>query len=168
MNKLTKFAVCLAVSMSGAGFVASVSAATATTTIPVTATVIDSCTIISDPLPFGNYNGISGGMLDVAATVSPVCTNGTSYAISLDAGVGVGATASSRTLTGPAGANLMYGIYTDAARTTVWGDGANGTVQKFGLGIGSVQPIQMYGRIAAEQNSPVGAYSDTLTVTVTY
>ena len=168
MNKLTKLAVCLAVAMNSAGFVSSISAATATTTIPVSATVIDSCTIISTPLAFGNYNGISGAMLDVAASVSPVCTNGTSYAISLDAGVGVGATASSRKLTGPMGANLMYGIYTDAARTTVWGDGANGTVQQFGLGIGSVQSIQMYGRIPADQNSPVGAYSDTITVTVSY
>lgn len=168
MNKLTKLTVCLAVSMSSTGFISSANAATATTTIPVSATVIDSCTIHSDALPFGNYNGITGGMLDVAATMSPVCTNGTSYAISLDAGVGVGATASNRKLTGPVGANLMYGIYTDAARTTAWGDGSNGTVQKFGLGTGNAQPIQIYGRVAAEQNSPVGAYSDTLTVTLTY
>jgi len=168
MNKLTKLAVCLAVSMGSAGFVSSVSAATATTTVTVSASVIDSCTVSSDPLPFGNYNGISGAAVEVSATMSPTCTTGTSYAISLDAGVGVGATVNNRKLTGPLGAELMYAIYTDVVRSTVWGDGSNGTVQTFGLGNGATQPMQMYGRVPAEQNAPVGAYSDTITVTLTY
>ena len=168
MNKFTKLAVRLAASMSAAVFVFSVNAASVTTTIPVSATVIQSCTITAGPVSFGHYNGISGAATDVIATMSPTCTTGKRYAISLDAGVGAGASASARMLTGPGGARLMYGIYTDAARTTVWGDGSNGTVQKFGLGNGTVQPIQMYGRLPAEQNSTVGAYSDTLTVTLTY
>ena len=168
MNKLTKLAVCVAVSISGAGVVSSANAAAATTTIPVTATVVQSCTITSDPIPFGNYNGISGALLDVAATMSPTCTSGTAYSIGLNGGVGVGATAGMRKLSGPGSSQLNYSIYSDAARTIVWGDGSFGTVQNSGVGNGAVAPTQMYGRIPASQNSPAGAYSDTLTVTLTY
>lgn len=168
MNKLTKLTVCLAVSMISTGFVTSVNAATATTTIPVSATVIDSCTISSNPLAFGNYNGISGASVDVAATMTPTCTTGTAYSISLDAGIATGANASSRMLSGPGGSRLVYGIYTDAARTTAWGDGSFGTVLQSGVGNGAVATLQMYGRIPFGQNSLPGAYSDTITVTVTY
>ena len=168
MNKFTKLAVCLAASMSAAVFVFSVNAASVTTTIPVSATVIQSCTITAGPVSFGHYNGISGAATDVIATMSPTCTTGKRYAISLDAGVGAGASASARMLTGPGGARLMYGIYTDAARTTVWGDGSSGTLLQSGSGNGAVAPLQIYGRIPAGQNPPAGAYSDTLTVTVTY
>ena len=168
MNKLTKLAVCMAVSISAAGFVSSVYAASATTTIPVSATVIQSCTITSGPLSFGNYNGISGAAIDVAGSMSPACTTGTTYSISLDAGVGAGANAGTRKLTGPVGASLAYGIYADAARTTAWGDGSFGTVLQTGVGNGTVATLQMYGRIPASQNAPAGAYADTITVTVTY
>lgn len=168
MNKLTKIAVCLAVSMSGTGFVASVSAATATSTVTVSATVIDSCTVTSQALPFGAYNSISGDGLDTSALASPTCTRGTAYAVSLNAGIGADATETARKLSGMEGASLTYGIYADAGRSSVWGSGAGGTTQIFGTGNGEAQPMTMYGRIPGAQTVRVGTYTDTVTVTVTY
>lgn len=168
MNKLTKLAVCLALPLSGVVFASVAVASTAATTFPVSATVIDSCAVDATAMAFGNYNGISGGMLDAVATISPICTTGTVYAVALNAGQGSGASQTSRKLTGPDGAALNYGIFIDPSRLTVWGDGTGGTSWKVNSGSGVSQPVMMYGRIPAAQAAMVGSYSDTITVTVTY
>ncbi len=168
MNKFTKLAVTLALPLSGAVFASVAVAATAVTVIPVTATVIDSCAVDASALTFGDYNGISGGTLDAVGTVTPICTTGTVYAVALDAGQGAAATLASRKLSGPDGAELNYGIYTDATRITVWGNGAGGTGWRVSSGTGAPQPVMMYGRVPAAQAAMVGSYSDTVTVTLTY
>ena len=168
MNKLTKLAVCLALPLSGAVFVSSAIAATATTTFPITASVIDSCTVAATPLAFGNYNGITALVLDATATITPTCTLGTAYTITLDAGLGTGATLTTRRLSGPASATLDYAIYTDPTRTTVWGNGGGGTGTRAGVGLGAAEPGLLYGRIPASQATAVGSYLDTITVTLTY
>ncbi len=168
MKKLSKLVVCLAMMLSGFASTSSSLAATSTTVVPVTATVIASCTVTATALAFGNYNGISGSMLDASATITPTCTSGTSYAVALDAGLGSGATMTTRKLTGYDGGELEYGIFTDISRSTVWGDGTGGTSMLSVTGTGIAQPATMYGRIPAGQTSAVGAYSDTVTVTLTY
>ena len=60
---------------------------------------------------------------------------------------------------------LSYVITQDAGRVTNWGL-ATGTVA--GTGNGSAQTLVVYGRIAAGQYVTPGAYSDTITATVTY
>ena len=168
MNRFTKLAVCLALPLSGAMGASAAVASTATTTFAVTATVIDSCGVSATSLAFGDYNSISGGMLDAAAMISPICTSGTVYSVALNAGQGSGALPSSRKLTGPVGVTLNYGIFTDSARSSVWGDGTGGTGMRIGTGNGNTQPVMMYGRIPAAQAGLVGSYSDTVTVTLTY
>lgn len=168
MNKQTKIAACLALTLSSVAFSSVVAAATATAQFPVTALVVDSCVVGASPLAFGEYNGISGGVSDSVGVITPLCTSGTYYAVSLSAGLGSGATQSNRLLTGPNGTTLNYGIYTDPSRLTSWGDGTGGTSQPQGEGAGSAQPILMYGRISTGQHASVGAYSDTITVTISF
>ncbi len=168
MNKLSKLAACLVLPLCVAGFAPVAQAVATNTTVVVSATVIDSCTVIATPLVFGNYDGIGSSVLDAAATVMPVCTSGTYYSIALDAGLGNGASLTNRKLTGPGGAVLNYGIFTDAGRTIIWGDGTGGTSNNANTGIGSVQSLTMYGRVPAEQSATVGAYVDTITVTLSY
>jgi len=66
---------------------------------------------------------------------------------------------------------LNYNIYTDPARTTVFGDGTGGTSdirprRPPGPPANWSQTIITYGRIPPGQDVTVGTYSDTLSVTV--
>jgi spore coat protein U-like protein len=59
---------------------------------------------------------------------------------------------------------LSYALYSDSARTTVWG----GTGVAAPTPTGTAQTSTVYGRIAAGQNKPVGEYADTVTATDTF
>ena len=141
-------------------------AATDTDTFQVTATVADSCSVTGNDLGFGNYDPVSGTPLSATTTVDVTCTLDTAYEIGLDAGTGAGANVTVRRMTS-GGNTLDYSLYQDAGFTTVWGDtvGVN-TISD--TGTGAVQNHTVHGRIPASQFVPAGAYSDTITVTVTY
>jgi spore coat protein U-like protein len=141
-------------------------AATTTTTFQVTATVISVCSVSATNLAFGNYDASSGTPNDATSTVTATCTNGETYDLALDEGLGSGATVAVRKMT--SGANtLNYGLYQNAARTTVWGKTVP-TDTVAGTGNGAAQNYTVYGRIPVGQFVPAGAYADTITVTLTY
>ncbi|BCM25873.1 Csu type fimbrial protein [Methyloradius palustris] len=143
------------------------SAATATTTMAVTATVLTSCLVTATPLVFGNYDPNSATPLAATSTTTTVCTGASSYTLSMNAGAGTGATFASRKMTFGA-STLNYSVYTTVAHTTVWGDGTAGTGQVTGTGLlGSVNNT-VYGLIPAGQSPNAGAYTDSITVTLTY
>ncbi len=62
---------------------------------------------------------------------------------------------------------LVYSVYTDNGRTTVWGN-STGVDVVASTGTGAQQSFTMYGRAPAAQTAPAGSYSDTITVTVTF
>ena len=93
-------------------------AATATTTIAVTATVLSYCTVSAVGLAFGNYQSV---VVNATTTVTATCTNGTPYNVGLDAGGGTGATVTARKMT-YSGNTLTYSLYQDSGHATVWGN----------------------------------------------
>lgn len=137
-------------------------AATATTTFSVTANVVTTCGITATNLNFGNYSGVQ---LDGTATLNATCSTGTPYTIGLNQGNGAGATVTTRKMTGPAASLLNYTLSRDAAHTINWG---NVTDRASGAGNGAAQPFTVFGRIPASQFVQAGAYSDTITVTLTF
>ena len=139
-------------------------AATDSTTFAVTATVLSTCAVAASPLAFGNY---SMAQLDSSAPLLVTCTNGTTYTVGLSAGVGAGASVASRKLTGPASQALTYALYGDVGRTTLWGQ-TIGVDTIAGTGNGAAQTLTVYGRVPASQGPGAGAYTDTITVTLTY
>jgi spore coat protein U-like protein len=139
-------------------------AATATTTFAVTATVQATCLISATPMAFGTYTGVAANS---TSTVSVTCTNTTPYNVGLNAGLATGATVTARKMTGPGSALLGYALYSDSARTVNWGQTV-GTDTVTGAGNGSAQAITVYGAVAAGQYVAPGAYTDTITATVTY
>lgn len=158
--------ICAAALAASALFASTAWAATDTDTMTVTATVIASCDVDANDLAFGNYDPVSSTPLDVGATIAVTCTHGTTYDVSLNAGVGSGATVAVRRMTS-GGSTLNYSLYSNAGRTTVWGATiGNNTVA--GTGNGATQTLNVYGRVPVNQTSPAGSYSDTITVTVTY
>jgi spore coat protein U-like protein len=141
-------------------------AATATTTMTVQVTITASCTINSAAtLNFGTQ-GVLATNVDQTSTLQVTCTNTTPYNIGLNAGTGSGATVATRKLT--SGANTVnYTLYSNSGRTTVWGNTVS-TDTVAGTGNGAAQSYTVYGRIPAQTTPAPGAYTDTITVTVTY
>jgi spore coat protein U-like protein len=152
--------------VSAAAMPSGANAGTATDNLAVSATVIASCNVGANPLAFGNYNPVSATALDAATTISVTCTNGTAYEVSMSAGAGAGASVATRKMS--ASGNLLnYSIYRDSNRSNVWGVTTGSNVVT-GTGSGAAQPIDVYGRIPAQQAAPAGSYTDTVVVTVTY
>lgn len=142
---------------------ASAVASTATTTILVTASVLSVCTIAATPLPFGVY---SSAAISGTATLTVTCTLSTPYSVGLDAGTGSGSTTTTRKMTN--GSNsLSYQLFRDAGHTLNFGQ-TSGTDTSSGNGSGLAQLITIYGQILPSQNAAPGAYTDTVTATITY
>lgn len=138
-------------------------AATATTTFSVTADVVTTCAITATNMNFGNYSGV---VLNGTSTLDAACSTGTPYTIGLNAGTGIGATVTSRKMTGPGVELLNYGLFQDAGHTINWGNTIGTDVP--GVGATAVQPFTVFGQVPASQFIQSGQYSDTITVTLTF
>ena len=158
--KATAAAACFLQFASGA--LASTTTSTFTMQLTLAATsVINS----ASTLDFGT-TGVLTANVDQTSTLSVTSTNTTPYNIGLDVGTGTGATAAVRKLTS-GGATINYSLYSDAARTTVWGPTV-GTNTVAATGNGAAQSYTIYGRVPAQTTPAPGTYTDTVTVTVTY
>lgn len=145
-------------------------ATTTTTNLSVTATVSATCLVTASggDVAFGLYDPTSGTANDAGVgTVTVTCTNGTTYSIALGDGsyYSTGRRMRSSTTTYE---YLSYGLYQEAGRTTLWGDGTHGSVMSSLTGNGSAQAHGVYGRIPANQYVKPDSYLDTVVVTVTY
>jgi spore coat protein U-like protein len=149
-----------ALSLAAASF--STSAGTQTATMNVLAAVVPKCTIatIAD-LDFGTYVQESGN-IDASTNIGVTCPAATAYTVALS-----GLT-SGRTMAN-GGSLLTYNLYSDVARSTVWGSVAPDLVSDVGTGLSVLHPV--YGRIVdspANRLIPAGAYTGVVTVTVAY
>ncbi len=133
-----------------------------------------SCTASATGVSFGTYNPLSGLDADDTGNVRISCGGGTgtvAYAIHLSRGA-YSAAYNPRRM-GSGNGRLSYDLYTDPARTTIWGDGSGGSgFISDSLSVllgGSSRSYTVYGRIPGGQRfAATGAYSDTITFTVTY
>jgi spore coat protein U-like protein len=129
----------------------------------VSASVGPSCTITTTPVAFGAYTGTQ---IDSVGSVTAYCVNGTNWTIGLGPGTGQGATTYNRSMTaGPY--RLSYSLYSDAARTKIWGNNA-GIDTVSGVGDGTPQIISVYGRVPAGNVPGVGIYADTVVASITF
>lgn len=128
-------------------------------------TVPAACTIIGvGNVDFGSASVLSAN-IDASSTLSVRCTSTTPYTIALDGGTSAAANPTLRKMVNGA-QQITYGLYSDAARTTAWGNSAGATVA--GTGSGSTQALTIYGRVPPQTSVPLGSYSDTVVVSVTY
>jgi len=148
-------------------------AATATSNLSVTASVSSNCLISTAAVAFGAYDPIganAAAALNGTGTVSVTCSTGASTTVTLGQGsnpdTGSTAAAPIRRLK-DAGTNfLSYALYSDAPRTTVWGDTVGTGLAH--TGTGTLTALTVYGQIPAGQNVPAANYSDTVVATVTF
>ena len=155
----------------GSAFVASSSyAGSATANMPVTASIAANCTITASTLAFGAYDPIVTNLtanLNNTATLSTTCTTGSSPLITFDQGANAatGSTASAPARQLKSGTNtLNYALFSDSARTSVWG--STGVAPP--TSTGTVQTSTVYGDVIGGQNKPVGTYADTVVATIAF
>jgi spore coat protein U-like protein len=111
---------------------------------------------------FGAYDTLSLADSEITGGVVVTCDIDSIGEVTLSTGFG---SFTERRM--QSGANLLfYNLFLDPARLTIWGDGSPGTSLLSFNGTGSTYPV--YGRIPARQNVPVGEYTDTITVTLTF
>jgi spore coat protein U-like protein len=151
-----------------AGIAAAGPAANATTTtanMSVQLVLASSCVIGSvAAMDFGTSIDLATA-LATTANILVTCTSGTPYTVELSAGGGSGATTAVRKMT--SGANTVtYSIYKEVAHTNVFGTGATEKVSA--TGNAAAQTYTAYGLVPIQATPPIGTYTDTVTVTVTY
>jgi len=146
----------------------------AAATTPAEATV--SCTVNPAPLAFGQFTPIDNAVHDSDTTIAVDCVSDAgseqaSVTVALDGGTGGQV---SRRQMQSGGWGLRYNIFTDPARSTVWGDGGSGVTPGAVLtlavpGQPQRQEFTAYGRVEGGQSTaPVGTYADSVVVAVTY
>lgn len=130
-----------------------------------TASISNNCTLNSTNLNFGTA-GFLLSNVDTTNTLSVKCINSTPYTMSLDNGLGSGATASARKMTSSSN-TVTYSIYSDIGRSSVWGNTV-GTNTVSGTGTGTTQSFTGYGRVPPQTTPAPGAYSDTIVAGITF
>ena len=135
---------------------------------------ISACTINTSSIRFGNYDSFSSIPSDTAGTITVNCTSDVVKANLTLSQSSTSGSFNPRQMKRSGGTDLLnYNIYTDVARTIIFGNGAGGTTD---IGLkrptGKPEPwsqvIDIYGRIPPGQDVSVGSYSDTLTVTINW
>jgi spore coat protein U-like protein len=137
---------------------------------------VATCTVSATGVTFPPYSPTGGssvtGTGNVAVTCLSVQAGTAAYTIALSSGAG---TFANRTMAspGPPSYTLGYNLYSDNARTMVWGDGTSGTSTVSDSYSILLLPIThnftVYGYIPSSQISAgVGTYSDSVTVTITF
>ena len=137
--------------------------------ITITATVLPICSVTTTAMNFGGYDPVvvnAVAPLNATGTVSVYCNPGTAVTVSLD--LGTHASGTTRQLLSGAANFMTYEVYRDSGRTVVW----NTTNTVSGTSTSNAVAINggfiAYGRISAGQDVTIGAYNDTLLVTVNY
>lgn len=131
----------------------------ATGSLTITTTVIATCSVTgTTAVAFGVYDPLDAADNTAGAgNFTFACGISTVYQLHI-AGV--------RQMNDGLGNLINYGLYTDAGRTTVWPSSAPST--ETGVTVGAPVTRDVFGKITAGQDVPIGAYLSTVTVTVTY
>jgi spore coat protein U-like protein len=123
---------------------------------------VASCTLSTSGITFGSYDPFVAQHVDSIANISVTCDQVTSYSIGLSTGNG---TYEQRVMSSGLH-QLLYNLYTDATLNTVWGDGTGYSATVSDTQLTAIHTV--YGRIPARQNTHVGAYADTIVITLTF
>lgn len=131
----------------------------------VSATVVRGCAIATSDMNFGTYPAIPvPPTLLATSTVTVTCELADTFSIGLSDGVNAsGAQRRMARVLGPV-SYLNYNLFQDAGLTQPWRD--TGPTRFDGIGSGGPQVFTVYGQLPGAQVVPLGAYADTVTVTV--
>lgn len=132
------------------------------------------CVVQTQAVGFGAYDVFVPVPTDTVGAVVITCLAGVNESVHYTVRLSPGSSgsAAARVMRSADGWGLAYNLYSDAARSLVWGDGSGGTqVLRDGFAVPNVlvqRRYPIYGRLPARQNVPPGMYVDTLVVSVDY
>lgn len=129
------------------------------------------CMVSTTPVNFGSYDVFSNSAVDTVGQVTVGCTGvGTTYSVTVQLNKGlVGSVAQRKMQQGNGNDKLSYNLYTDAGRSTIWGDGtSSSSTQTINVNGGTSSTLSIYGRIPALQDVEMGSYTDSITVTINF
>ncbi len=124
------------------------------------------CTVSTNTVNFVNYDVLSATATDANGSIDVECSPKEDITITIGASPNSGGF-NPRQMKHTSLADLLnYNLYTDGARTKIWGDGTGGTVTLNRNNVGSRTFNMVNGRIPPLQNVSGGIYTDLLVVTV--
>jgi spore coat protein U-like protein len=133
------------------------------------ATQVDAqtCTVSMTDVAFGTVNVLPGTAVNTTATITVTCSGGSgAQRVCINIGCGSACDSTSRQMTGPGGATARYDLYSNSARTTLWGSwqsGYDSAGVQMSVSHNSSNTHTVYGRFLASQTSdPSGSYTATL------
>ncbi len=133
--------------------------------------VFAACNVSSTPVSFGSYNVFSSIPLDTTGTITLNCneTPPPTVTISIGQSTNSGSFVPRAMKLSTGSELLLYNLYTDAGRTTVWGDGS-GETSTVAQKVFKKTPLitTVYGRVPPLQNIVTGTYNETLTVSIVW
>ena len=143
---------------------APVHAETNSAVMQVSVRVVPNCRIAVTDLAFGAYDPLiehAARNLDGTAQVRVVCTKNERATILMEE------LATPRRTLRSGGNELTYALFSDPARTQVWGTGGNALQLTFANG-SAPSEFTVFGRIPSGQVVPSGTYFDSVTATVDF
>jgi spore coat protein U-like protein len=126
------------------------------------------CSVSASGVAFGTYDVLGGAAVDSTGAVVYNCEP-QDHDVLIALSPGSSGTYTARTLM--SGSNqLSYNLYTDAARTQIWGDGTGSTdvYQKHNPQNNRDVTVTIYGRIPGGQDGAVGSYADSIVATINF
>jgi len=129
------------------------------------------CGVTATGVDFGIYDVFAAAPRDSAGTVTVSCDRNppTDVVISIGPSSTSGGFQPRQMRHASRADRMSYNLFVSPSMATVWGDGSAGTSTVQLRKVNRNRPITatIYGRIPPGQNVSVGAYTDSLTVTIT-
>lgn len=127
------------------------------------------CTISTTAVNFGTYNVFATSADDATGQITYRCTSPRPPLVTIQLDKGGAPSFNPRQMS-RGSEKLNYNLYRDSTRSTIWGDGTGGTqaYSRTSPPLNSNINLPVYGRIPAGQDVSAGAYSNTVTATISF
>lgn len=148
------------------------SAAQATDQFDVKITITNACNVTASDMTFPNTSSLASTSVTATSNVAVACSNKGVFSVAFNKGLDVSASLASRKMGNGAGSSVNYSLYRDSAHLELLGDGSSESSVTLGgtsTGNNTADNFTIYGLVPSGQgDKPTGAYSDTVTATVTF
>jgi spore coat protein U-like protein len=125
-----------------------------------TQVIAQACTVSMTSVAFGTVNVLPGTAVNTTATITVTCSGGSgNQRVCINIGCGSACDSTSREMGGPSGSTARYDLYSNSARTTLWGSwqsGYDAAGVQMSVSHNSSNTHTVYARFLASQTTDIG------------